>query len=244
MGAYDDGITNNGSYVAQAAASVWRGANPSGHHGPYAMAAGNILDLHEYQLPAGPLVISVHDLENYLETPVDWGLSLYDTQPFHRKVGHLPGAIAWEAGAGQTESIFVDVPETGLYCLAVWKTGPSELLKPGVYELWFAPGASAVDDTDTDLPTVSGLVGAVPNPFNPQTTITFNVVKGGRCELSLHDVQGRVVRTLVTADLTPGRHETIWDGLDERGHRVASGVYVARLKAADRIDLLKVTLVK
>ena len=119
-----------------------------------------------------------------------------------------------------------------------------DLMREGSYTLTFQPGVSAAPDDRQDLPAVSRLTGAAPNPFNPRTVIAFEIAQGGPCRVTLHDLQGRVVRSLVTADLGPGRHEAVWDGLDEDGRRVASGVYMARLQAPGAEDLLKVTLLK
>ncbi|MBN1886065.1 MAG: VCBS repeat-containing protein [Candidatus Krumholzibacteriota bacterium] len=75
-----------------------------------------------------------------------------------------------------------------------------------------------------------------PNPFNPTTTVSFTV-PGGEADrhnvlLAVYDVRGRLVRTLVSGVVPGGRHEAIWDGSDNRGSQVASGVYFARFAAA------------
>ena len=75
-----------------------------------------------------------------------------------------------------------------------------------------------------------------PNPFNPTTTLDFTVPGGagdrGNVLLAVYDVRGRLVRTLVNGALPGGRHEVTWDGRDNRGASVASGVYFARYAAA------------
>lgn len=68
----------------------------------------------------------------------------------------------------------------------------------------------------------------VPNPFNPTTSIQF-VAGGGRTSLRIFDLRGRLVRTLVDGALPPGRRHVAWDGRDDSGQRVASGVYVYAL---------------
>ncbi len=71
----------------------------------------------------------------------------------------------------------------------------------------------------------------MPNPFNPATTIAFTLTAASPAHLAVYDVQGRLVRTLVAADLAAGRHEVSWNGLDERGQHVPSGHYLYRLEA-------------
>ncbi|MEL6822169.1 MAG: FlgD immunoglobulin-like domain containing protein, partial [Calditrichota bacterium] len=71
-----------------------------------------------------------------------------------------------------------------------------------------------------------------PNPFNPETTIRFSIPAGigsSSVELSIYNALGQLVRTLVNQPLQPGVYKSIWDGRDDRGHSVASGIYVYRL---------------
>jgi hypothetical protein len=89
----------------------------------------------------------------------------------------------------------------------------------------------------------------VPNPFNPSTTIRLEVPfrEGGSplgVELIVFDAQGRAVRTLFRGRLTPGRHAIPWDGRDDRGRPVASGVYLARITADGLRAQHKLTLVR
>ncbi len=68
-----------------------------------------------------------------------------------------------------------------------------------------------------------------PNPFNPQTTISFTLPEACRVELTIYDVAGHLVRTLVQRHMTTGPHSLIWDGRTDGGTRAASGVYFCRL---------------
>jgi len=75
---------------------------------------------------------------------------------------------------------------------------------------------------------------AFPNPFNPQTTIAFTLDHDTRVRLTVHDVRGRVVRTLADGALTAGEHALSWNGRDDAGRVVASGVYFARCQRGAR----------
>jgi len=71
-----------------------------------------------------------------------------------------------------------------------------------------------------------------PNPFNPSTRIQFAVSETEKIKLDVYDIQGRLVRTLVDYELyQPGRYEIMWDGLDNKGNRIASGVYFTKMQA-------------
>ena len=69
----------------------------------------------------------------------------------------------------------------------------------------------------------------VPNPFNPSTTIQFRVPDAGFVKLAIYGIDGQLVRSLVARHVEAGVHEAVWDGRDDAGRAVASGVYVYRL---------------
>src|SRR5262249_3367882 len=78
------------------------------------------------------------------------------------------------------------------------------------------PGAIAA------VPSTTVLRGNVPNPFNPSTTIRFDLARRQHVALQIYDVDGRLVRTLVDETLESDRHEVFWNGTDDSGHRAAS----------------------
>jgi len=85
----------------------------------------------------------------------------------------------------------------------------------------------------------------VPNPFNPATTISFNLAAPGPVRLSVYDISGRLVRTLVDdGEATAGDHETVWNGLDQSGRAVAAGVYFYNLKTEGYSRTRRMTMVK
>jgi predicted outer membrane repeat protein len=93
-------------------------------------------------------------------------------------------------------------------------------------------------------PAVTALQPNVPNPFNPVTTIRFDLARPGPVTLVIYDVRGRRVRTLVDAFLPASHHARIWDGTNDRGEQIATGVYFARLQAGSVVETRKMVLVK
>ncbi len=93
-------------------------------------------------------------------------------------------------------------------------------------------------------PRATRLLRAMPNPFNPKTTLNFELARAGRVQLRVYAVDGRLERTLADAHYAPGRYQLDWDGRDERGRRAGSGVYFVRMDAVDRSETQKVLLLK
>ncbi|RMI25184.1 MAG: T9SS C-terminal target domain-containing protein, partial [Calditrichaeota bacterium] len=81
----------------------------------------------------------------------------------------------------------------------------------------------------TDIPLTFTLEQNYPNPFNPTTTIPFEIPVQGWVKLTIYDVLGRKIQTLVNENLNPGRYFVKWDGLTSNGEGVTSGVYIYRL---------------
>lgn len=105
-----------------------------------------------------------------------------------------------------------------------------------------ASGLAAVDNDD--VPTAYALAGNHPNPFNPMTTIRYDVPRAGHIRIDVFDVRGKRVATLVDRVVQPGHHSVVWDGRDRHGASVSSGVYFSQLTAdgvkfIDRMTLLK-----
>ncbi len=81
------------------------------------------------------------------------------------------------------------------------------------------------------LPDAHGLDRNAPNPFNPSTVIGFRLPEAGRVRLVVYNLLGQEVRVLVNEKMEAGYFTMTWDGTDELGRRVASGVYIYRMKA-------------
>ncbi len=83
-----------------------------------------------------------------------------------------------------------------------------------------------------------------PNPFNPVTSIRYVLPQAGRARLSVYDAAGRLVATLVDGPVKAGPHATAWDGTNDEGMQVSSGVYFCRLEAAGETRAMKMVLLK
>jgi bacillolysin len=99
---------------------------------------------------------------------------------------------------------------------------------------WFIQGGKVPSGAETvDIPTDFKLHDNYPNPFNPSTKIDYDVPSRSHIQLAVYDVLGHLVRTLVHADHSNGHYSVAWDGTNESGRQVATGMYIYRLEAAD-----------
>ncbi len=99
----------------------------------------------------------------------------------------------------------------------------------------------AVNDV---LPTDIELERNFPNPFNPQTDITFHLPEAGEARITIYNHVGQHVRHLVMGEFDAGSHRVQWDGRDDRGKDVASGVYFYQLQTGSFADVKKMSLVR
>jgi hypothetical protein len=108
------------------------------------------------------------------------------------------------------------------------------------------PPQCAPTGIDDDAPAVSEtvLLPNVPNPFNPTTRIRFDLAVPSNVSLKIFDVTGRLVRTLVDEPMSAALHEVVWDGTDDRGARVGSGVYFSRISTGQVVQTRKMVLLK
>jgi hypothetical protein len=94
------------------------------------------------------------------------------------------------------------------------------------------------------IPERSELAGNYPNPFNPRTTIQYSLARDSWVRLDIFDSRGRSVRLLVDQKEEAGERRVVWDGLDEVGRQVPSGVYFYRLQAGQLDETRRMVLVK
>lgn len=113
----------------------------------------------------------------------------------------------------------LDLPAGWTYDGLVWEDG-----------VLVVQGMSGMPSTAPDLPAAVALRGASPNPFNPKTTVSFNLDREGPVQLWICDVAGRRLRSLVDGLRSAGEHHVEWDGCDGAGRALGSGTYLCVLE--------------
>ncbi len=100
------------------------------------------------------------------------------------------------------------------------------------------------EDHTAESPKVFTLHQNAPNPFNPATSISFTLAESRNTSLIVYDALGRTIRTLANGPLPAGKHTIRWDGRDNSGAPVSSGVYLYRLTAGGVAETRRMTLVR
>jgi hypothetical protein len=117
--------------------------------------------------------------------------------------------------------------------------------KPSPYiGQWLVQGTESVDEKATGNPDGYTLSQNYPNPFNASTIIEFRLQRTSSVELSVWNIRGQRVRTLISSLLETGSHRAVWDGKNDAGVVVGSGVYLYRLNTPRYAATKKVLLLK
>jgi len=95
---------------------------------------------------------------------------------------------------------------------------------------------TSVENSSSKLPTVFSLEQNYPNPFNPSTQINYSIPSEGFVTLKIYDIIGREIRTLVNQNQKIGNYTIMWNGINDNGVEVASGIYFYHLQVSDKFS--------
>lgn len=187
---------------------------------------------------------SIGQLEIQLTSPSGTTVTLHDFTGGIADdiVGNWPESLIVD-GPGSLED-FLNEPVLGDWTLNV---ADHNFGATGIFHSWglnLLVTPDQLTPVHDALPAATRLVGNIPNPFNPQTQIVFDLAATGTVNLELFDVRGHRVRQLLREQLPAGRHEVLWNGKDSGGRNVASGVYYCRMQTAGGSQMIKMALVR
>ena len=207
----------------------------------------------------------------FFDSPIDSGYTLDNVPPSPPSsviAQYNQGSgteLSWQA-PGEPDLDYFNVYRSDQPDFAI---DPSNFMESTLSTSWtdpdIDPGAvfykvSAVDDAGNEsdgaspdqvtgitpdrLPARFALHQNHPNPFNPTTTIRYDVPAQAHVVIRVYDVSGSLVRTLVDEVSPPGRFEKVWDGLNDTGNSVASGIYFYRMETAGYSRTMKMVMLK
>jgi hypothetical protein len=128
-----------------------------------------------------------------------------------------------------------------------WRIRPeSGSSENDIYVFNVVQSPTDVDDGNSDklLPDHCWLEQNYPNPFNPLTTIRYHLPEGAHVGMTVHNVLGQLIRTLIDQAMPSGDHSVEWDATDQSGRPVASGIYFYRMTAGEASFTRKMTLIR
>lgn len=151
-------------------------------------------------------------------------------------------------GMGMPEMVRINSPKPGRYTIQVvgysgWKPTETFVLyadcvKPGIL------AKPVVAEKEAGVPTDFALAQNMPNPFNPTTVINYDLPQDANTTLRVYNSLGQLVRTLVNETRPAGSHSVLFDGKDESGRQLASGMYIYQITAGSFVKSAKMMLLK
>jgi len=155
------------------------------------------------------------------------------------------GTVRWQAGNINANPLFCNPGDFDYHlgenspCAGTENSGTDM----GAFDVGCALPVGISEDI-SGLPTIYALNQNFPNPFNPTTTISFDLPQQSSVKLTIFDVRGREIIRLQNGEQPPGRYELQWQGMDQSGIPVSTGVYFCRLEATDYSKTIKMLYLK
>jgi len=114
----------------------------------------------------------------------------------------------------------------------------------GLVQRWIKSKVTGVNENYSTIPEKYNLLQNYPNPFNPSTTISFDLPKISNVKIEIYNSLGQKIKTLLNSTLEPGNHKVVWNGRDDYGNNVSSGIYFYSLKSDNITISKKMMLIK
>ncbi len=172
------------------------------------------------------------------------GYRIYRSEANDLQHATVVSALISATNTSQTQQyVFTDpsVLETGVYYYWLESqelTGNNNYHGP-VMISYSQPGTSS-----PDIPVVQGINSVYPNPFNPSTTISFGVAKDSNVKIVIYNSRGQLVRELINGGYAKGNYKHTWNGKDNSGKSVSSGIYTLRMTGGNQDYVRKIMLMK
>jgi hypothetical protein len=161
----------------------------------------------------------------------------------YRKATYPTGLATQSTTTGADFTVSYTVAVADTYYVLIYNTVGSEAGPLARYKLTIAKPTGVTKQNDV-LPKVFALEQNYPNPFNPSTVIRFSLPQTASTKVVVYDMLGSEVRTLINNEYTAGNYEAVWDGRNNLGQSVSTGVYIYRIQAGTFISTKKMMLLK
>ncbi len=156
----------------------------------------------------------------------------------------MQGDILVDADNDLSSIIDVKFASTNSFSNGETNVAISNLILAGANGVGIECQSNSNYDLNIGLPTETSLEKNYPNPFNPSTSIPFQLKEAGFVSLKVYDMSGSLVKTLAADFRDAGTYEIIWNGLNNDGQQVASGQYLLQMSAPNYSNTLQMTFLK
>jgi len=170
----------------------------------------------------------------------------YPAQIINLDIFPFPAATPVFAGTIEWEEVEVDLSDHigSVQIRFIFGTSPTMYTMEG----WYIDDVQIVNMTDSEeneiIPISDFLAQNHPNPFNPETAISFSIAEDTPVTLEIYNIKGQKIKTLVRGEREPGNYKVIWQGDDAQGQPAASGIYFYKLDTNNSSDVKKMILMK
>ena len=156
----------------------------------------------------------------------------------------MQGDILVDADNDLSSIIDIKFASTNSFSNGETNVAISNLILAGANGVGIECQSNSNYDLNIGLPTETSLEKNYPNPFNPSTSIPFQLKEAGFVSLKVYDMSGSIVKTLAADFRDAGTYEIIWNGLNNDGQQVASGQYLLQMSAPNYSNTLQMTFLK
>ena len=172
--------------------------------------------------------------------PRDWREAIYTFHSAYSDTSSLEGMpVAIRHFGSDHQVIFFGFP---LYFIQ--EDQATELLHQALADLGMYPSSVTNEEVQENIPTSFSLKQNYPNPFNPETIIEYELPQACEVEITIYNILGEKVRTLVKEIQKPGQQRVRWDGRNEKGKDVSSGIYLYRIRTLEFSQTKKMVLLR
>ncbi len=178
----------------------------------------------------------------FCDVQILWSTEIPAFCQFKYRIVGDPGWITYSTGPSFDHSVIAHIEPNHMFEFQILATHPGVVSEntSGTFKQKYC-----AREVNSDLITESTyLSNAYPNPFNPQTEISFGLAGDEHVNFEILNIRGERVRTLVNSRMSAGKHNLVWNGCNDDGAPVPSGVYFLRLKAGSFSQIKKTMLLK
>jgi predicted outer membrane repeat protein len=206
----------------------------------------NQIALVDYNDQGGTLFVDYCDVQDGIDSvsvsplsTLNWGIGNINEDPLFIGTGDYPFSLQ-----DLSPCVNAGIPDTTGLNLPEFDLAGNPRVFGGRIDMGAYENQNVVGANEDLIPLITKLNQNYPNPFNPSTTINYSLKENSKVTLNIYNIKGQKVKQLVSHQRSAGQHSVVWNGTDDSGKSVSSGIYFYKLKAGDFQKVRKMILIK